>query len=275
MTVMGIEHPIRTGTDLRDSFSIKRLWSASTGLIRFAFHTLRELLHPPWDAEEISRQLYEIGWRSIPLILVAGVVVGIVIVELIWTALVNFGAVDSVIPAELSRTMFRQMGPLMTGLLVSGRVGAAIGAELAVLRITGQIDALESLAIDSFRHLVVARVVACIIALPILTTLMSFAEIAGGFLWEAAHSEMSLRLYVARVFDKVGWGDYILPTLMTAVLGFVVGTVASYLGYTVEESAVGVRRASMHSVVLSCLFVIALNLILNQMMSYWFPGRVQ
>jgi phospholipid/cholesterol/gamma-HCH transport system permease protein len=260
---------------LSDSSSISRLWVASTGLIRFGFRTLRELLHPPWDAEEISRQLYEIGWRSTPLILVAGVVVGIVIAELIWTSLVNFGAVDSVIPAELSRTMFRQMGPLMTGLLVSGRVGSAIGAELAVLRITEQIDALESLAIDSFRHLVITRVVACIIALPILTTLMSFAEIAGGFLWEAAHSEMSLRLYVGRVFDKVGWGDYILPTLMTAVLGFVVGTVASYFGYTVEENAVGVRRASMRSVVLSCLFVIALNLfILNQLIS-WFPGRAQ
>lgn len=200
---------------------------------------------------------------------------GIVVAELIWTSLVNFGAVDSVIPAELSRTMFRQMGPLMTGILISGRVGTAIGAELAVLRITEQIDALESLAINSFRHLVVNRVVACIIALPILTTLMSFAEIAGGFLWETAHSEMSLKLYVGRVFDKVGWADYILPTLMTAVLGFVIGTVACYLGYTVEENAVGVRRASMHSVGLCCLLVIAFNLILDQIMSLWFSGSAQ
>src|SRR2546427_81232 len=84
---------------------------------------------------------------------------------------------------RMSRTMFRQIGPLMAGLLISGRVGAAIGAELAVLRMTEQIDALESLAIDSFRHLVITRVAACIIALPILTTLMSFAEIAGGFMW--------------------------------------------------------------------------------------------
>jgi phospholipid/cholesterol/gamma-HCH transport system permease protein len=260
---------------LRDTPSISRLWAASTGLFRFAFRTLCEILQPPWDSEEISRQLYEIGWRSTPLIVIVGVVVGIVMAELIWTSLVNFGAVDSVIPAELSRTMFRQMGPLMTGLLISGRVGAAIGAELAVLRITEQIDALEALAIDSFRHLVTTRVVACIIALPLLATLMSFSEIAGGFLWEMARSEMSLRLYVGRVFDNVGWGDYILPTLMSAVGGFIVGTVASYLGYTVEENAVGVRRASMHSVVLSCLLVIALNVILNQMMSFWFPGRAQ
>lgn len=163
----------------------------------------------------------------------------------------------------------------MTGLLVSGRVGAAIGAELAVLRITEQIDAFESLAINSFRHLVTTRVIACIIALPILTMLMSFAEIAGGFLWEAAYSEMSLRLYVGRAFDKVGWADYLLPTLMTAVLGFVIGTVACYFGYTVEGNAVGVRRAAMHSVVVSCLFVIAFDLALNQMMSFWFSGGAQ
>jgi phospholipid/cholesterol/gamma-HCH transport system permease protein len=260
---------------LRHSSSISRLWTATIGLILFAGRTLRELLRLPWDAEEISIQLYEIGWRSVPLILIAGVVLGIVMTQLIWTSLVNFGAVDAVIPAELSRTMFRQMGPLMTGLLVSGRVGSAIGAELAVLRITEQIDAFESLAIDSFRHLVITRVIACVIALPILTTLMSFAEISGGFLWEAAHSEMSLWLYVGRVFDRIGWGDYILPTLMTAVSGFVIGTVACYFGYSVEENAVGVRRASMHSVVLSCLFVIALSLIVNPMMSFWFPGGAQ
>jgi phospholipid/cholesterol/gamma-HCH transport system permease protein len=253
----------------------RRLWDATTGFIIFASRTLRELLKPPWDREEIWHQLHEIGWRSTPLILVTGIVVGIVLAELVWTSLVNFGAVDSVIPAELSRMMFREMGPLMTGLLVSGRVGAAIGAELADLRHTEQIDALESLAIDSFRYLVITRVVACIIALPILATVMNFAEIAGGFLWVAAKSEMTFLLYAERVFDKVGWGDYILPTLVTAVFGFVIGTVASYFGYTVDENAAGVRRASMYSVVLSCLLVIASNLILNQLLPFWLSGSFQ
>ena len=256
---------------MSDSSSMSRMWAATTGLTRFACRTLRELRRLPWDGAEISAQLYEIGWRSAPLILIAGVVLGIVMTQFVWASLVNFGAVDAVIPAELSRTMFRQVGPLMAGLLIAGRVGSAIGAELAVLRLTEQIDAFESLAIDSFRHLVITRVTACVIALPILTILMCFAEIAGGFLWEATHSEMSLSLYVGRVFDRTGWSDYILPTLMTAAAGFAIGTVACYFGYSVEENAVGVRRASMHSVVLSCLFVIALNLMVNQMMSFWFP----
>ena len=266
-----LSSPIETSQPLNESSSLSRLWAASIDFVRFTSRTLRELCHPPWDIEEISRQLYEIGWRSTFLILIAGLIVGIVVAELIWVALINFGVVDSVIPAQLSRTMFRQMGPLITGLLISGRVGASIGAELAVLRITEQIDALDALAIDPFRYLVLSRVIASVLALPILTTLMSFAEIAGGYLWEAAHSEMPLRLYADRVFDKVGWADYILPTLSTAVLGFLIGTVSAFLGYTVEENAVGVRRASMRSVVLSSFFVITFTVALNQFMSLWFP----
>jgi len=265
-----------TRTHARSTSSFAgRLWDAATDLVNFAIRTLRELLKMPWDTEEISHQLYSIGWRSIPLILAAGVVVGILLAALIWRSLVSVVPVDSVIPAELSRMMFREMGPLMTGLLISGRVGSAIGAELAVLRLTEQIDALESLAIDSFRYLVVTRVVACVIALPILTTLMSFAEIAGGFLWEAANAEMSLQFYSRRVFDKVGWGDYILPTLMTAVSGFVIGTIPSFFGYTESENAAGVRRASTYSVVFSCLLVIAANVIFNQTVLFRLLGDIR
>ena len=245
-----------------------RLWNAFILFVNFTFRTIDELLKPPWDAHEVSHQLYAIGWRSAPLILVSGVVVGVAMTKLVWTSLVNLGGVGSVIPAELSRMTFREMGPLMTGLLISGRVGSAIGAELAVLRLTEQIDALESLAIDSFRYLVISRVVACIIAVPILATLMSFAEISGGFLWEAAKSETSFTLYAGRVFDKVEWNDYVVPTLMTAVSGFVVGTIPSFFGYTVHENAAGVRRASMYSVVFSCLFVIASHLILNALIPF-------
>jgi phospholipid/cholesterol/gamma-HCH transport system permease protein len=253
---------------VKPSFA-SRLWKASFELIAFIFRTLDELLKPPWDAHEISHQLYAIGWRSTALILASGIVLGIAMTELVWTSLANLGGVDSVIPAELSRMIFRQMGPLMTGLLISGRVGSAIGAELAVLRLTEQIDALESLAIDSFRFLVITRVIACVIALPILATLMSFSEIAGGFLWVGAKADTSFQLYARRVFDKVEWHDYVVPILMTAVSGFVVGTIASYFGYTVDQNAAGVRRASTYSVVFCCMLVIASHLILNAVIPFW------
>src|SRR5215510_9135372 len=104
-------HALRRPSDAR------WLWDVSTGYITFAFRSLRELLYPPWDAKEISHQFYAIGWRSTPLILGTGVVMGVVLAEFIWTSLGNLVPVESVIPAELSRMMFREMGPLMTGLL--------------------------------------------------------------------------------------------------------------------------------------------------------------
>jgi phospholipid/cholesterol/gamma-HCH transport system permease protein len=259
---------------IRPSFT-SRLWDTATGFVSFVFRTISELFKLPWDTHEISHQLHAIGWRSAPLILASGVVLGIAMTELVWTSLGSLGEVGSVIPAELSRMTFRQMGPLMTGLLISGRVGAAIGAELAVLRLTEQIDALEALGIDSFRYLVISRVVACIIALPILATLMSFAEIGGGFLWVAAKSDVSLPFYARRVFDKVEWGDYVVPMLMTAVSGFVVGTIPSFLGFTLGENAAGVRRAAMHSVVFSCFFVIASHLIFNAVIPFLSDGSFE
>jgi phospholipid/cholesterol/gamma-HCH transport system permease protein len=163
------------------------------------------------------------------------------------SALVRFGS-QSLIPAVTALAMFRELGPLMTGLLTPGRVGAGIGAELAEMRVTEQIDALESLAIDSFKYLAVTRILACTIALPILTILMAFAGLVGGFLSEVLTSHMSLRLYFDRAFQKVDWSDYIPPTLKTLVFGFLIGTVSSYLGYTAKQGAAGVGRASTSSV---------------------------
>src|SRR5918994_611297 len=106
-------------------------------------------------------------------------------------------------------------GPLTAGLLLSGRIGAGIGAELGAMRVTEQIDALEATAVDSFRYLVVTRVIACVIAFPILTTLMNFAGMLGGFLAETLATGMSLRLYFDRAFSLIDVTDYVPATINT------------------------------------------------------------
>ena len=123
------------------------------------------------------------GWRSAPLIAVSGVAVGVVLSMHTRASLERFGA-ESMIPAGLAIALVRETGPLTAGLLLSGRIGAGIGAELGAMRVTEQIDALEASAVDAFRYLVVTRVIACVIALPILTTLMNFAGMLGGFIAE-------------------------------------------------------------------------------------------
>jgi len=185
-------------------------------------------------------------------------------------SLTRFGAA-SMIPAVMTIAFFRELGPLVTGLLVAGRVGAGIGAQLAGMRVTEQVDALESLAVDSFKYLVVTRVLACIIALPVLTVLMDYAGLLGGLISEVALSNLSIPLYVNRAFASLDWSDYIPTTLKTAVFGLMIGTISCYLGYTAKGGAAGVGQASTRSVVLSSLLLILVNIILVKLTLFLFP----
>src|SRR5436190_15914748 len=138
----------------------------------FALKAAREIFVPPFEVRETIRQLFELGFRSAPLIAVSGLAVGVVLSMHTRASLERFGA-ESMIPAGLAIALVKETGPLTAGLLLSGRIGAGIGAELGAMRVTEQIDALEATAVDAFRYLVVTRVAACIIALPILTSLMN------------------------------------------------------------------------------------------------------
>ena len=195
----------------------------------FALKAAREIFVPPFEIRETLRQIYELGFRSAPLIAVSGLAVGVVLSMHTRASLERFGA-ESLIPSGLAIALVRETGPLTAALLLSGRIGAGIGAELGAMRVTEQIDALEASAVDSFRYLVVTRVIACIIALPILTTVMNFAGMLGGFIAERAASGMSFRLYFTRSFSLIGLSDYIPATLKTMVFGFIIATVSSYLG---------------------------------------------
>jgi phospholipid/cholesterol/gamma-HCH transport system permease protein len=166
----------------------------------------------------------------------------------------------------------KETGPLVTALLVAGRVGAGIGAELGAMRVTEQIDALESLAVDSFKYLVVTRIVACVLAVPLLTTVMNFTGIIGGFVAETMVSGMSLHFYVDTAFSIIDFVDYVPPTIKTAVFGFIIGTVSSYLGYTATGGTAGVGQASTRSVVFSSISVILANVILVKTIFFIFPS---
>jgi phospholipid/cholesterol/gamma-HCH transport system permease protein len=230
----------------------------------------REIFVPPFELRETLRQLYELGFRSAPLIGVSGLAVGVVLSMHTRASLERFGA-ESLIPSGLAIALVRETGPLTAALLLSGRIGAGIGAELGAMRVTEQIDALEASAVDAFRYLVVTRVIACIIALPILTTLMNFAGMLGGFIAEAAVTGMSMQLYFHRAFSMIDFSDYVPATLKTMVFGFIIATISSYLGFTTESGTEGVGRASTRAVVLSSMIIIVSNVILVRLIFFVFP----
>ena len=236
----------------------------------FALKAGRELFTPPFELRETVRQLFELGLRSAPLIAVSGVAVGVVLSMHTRASLERFGA-ESMIPAGLAIALVKETGPLTAALLLSGRIGAGIGAELGAMRVTEQIDALEASAVDSFRYLVVTRVAACIIALPILTTIMNFAGMLGGFLAETAATGMTLRLYFNRAFSLIDMTDYVPATMKTMVFGFIIATISSYLGFTTESGTEGVGRASTRAVVFSSILIIVANVVLVRLIFFIFP----
>jgi phospholipid/cholesterol/gamma-HCH transport system permease protein len=236
----------------------------------FAMRAAREVFTPPFEMRETIRQIYEVGLRSAPLIAVSGLAVGVVLSMHTRASLERFGA-ESMIPAGLAIALVRETGPLTAGLLLSGRIGAGIGAELGAMRVTEQIDALEATAVDAFRYLVVTRVLACVIALPILTTIMNFSGMLGGFLAEAAATGMSLSLYFTRAFSLIGMSDYVPATLKTMVFGFIIATISSYLGFTTSSGTAGVGRASTRAVVLSSILIIISNVVLVRLIFFIFP----
>ena len=251
--------------------SIRRFLSEAGLISAFAMRAIRVAFQSPFELREVVHQIYMVGWRSLPLVMTSGVAIGVVLSMHTRATMERFGA-EALIPAALAVAMFGETAPLMTGLLVSGRAGAGIGAELGGMRVTEQIDALESLAVDSFHYLAVTRIIACMIALPVLTTVMNFSGLIGGFLAETAISNVSLRIYFHQAFAGIGFINYVLPTLKTVVFGFIIGTVSSYLGYTTTGGSEGIGRASTRSVVFSSMVLIVINVLLVRIIFVLFPG---
>jgi phospholipid/cholesterol/gamma-HCH transport system permease protein len=243
-------------------------------LATFGGRALIEAVRPPYEPGEIVRHLYQFGARSTPLILTSGFAIGVVLSMHTRASLERFGAV-SMIPAGLAIALIRETGPLTAGLLVSGRVGAGIGAEIGAMRVTEQIDALEASAVDAFKYLAVTRVIACMIAMPILTTMMNLAGVVGGYVAEAAVSGMSWELYFERSFTFVGFSDLIPATLKTIVFGFIIAVVGCYLGFTTNRGTEGVGDASTRSVVLSSILIILSNVVLVRIIFFFYPGLSQ
>jgi len=236
----------------------------------FGFRAVRDSFSPPFEAEQVHMQMNEIGARSLPLVLASGFALGMVMSLHTRGTLVTFGA-TALIPTVHAMAFFIEIGPLVTGLLVSGRVGAGIGAVLSNMRVTEQIDGIESLSVDSFKFLVVPRVLACVLMLPLLTLFMDFASLVGGYLAEFAISHISVELYLSRAFMYLEWPNFIAPVLKTSVFGFIIGTVSSYFGYTTDEGAEGVGRAATNSVVISSLLIILADVILVKCILFLFP----
>jgi phospholipid/cholesterol/gamma-HCH transport system permease protein len=234
-------------------------WFGELGM--FCVRLARAALTPPYEIRELIRQCDEVGSKSLPLVALAGAATGVVLSLQTRDSLIHFGA-KSLLPAVIIYSVIKETGPVITGLIVSGRVGAGIGAELGSMRVTEQIDAMEASAVDPFRYLVATRVLACILMMPLLTLCADFAAIVMGWIAESVVEPITIRHFLENGTKGVHFGDFIPPTLKTLVFGFIIGIVACFQGVRTTGGTAGVGRSTTRSVVLSSLFVILADVIL-------------
>ena len=236
----------------------------------FSWHSLRAAVTPPFEFRELFRQLDEIGSMSLPLVAAAGAAIGAVLSLEARYSLTRFGA-KSMLPAAIVYSVIHETGPIITGLIVSGRVGAGIGAELASMKVTEQIDAIEASAVNPYKLLVVTRILACILMLPLLTLAADFCGVLAGWITQAIAEPLSLQQFINSAFKGTTLNDFLPPTFKTAVFGLIIGLISCYQGMRTQGGAVGVGRAATSSVVLSSLFVILADVVLVKFILIFFP----
>jgi phospholipid/cholesterol/gamma-HCH transport system permease protein len=234
-------------------------WFGELGM--FCARLGRAAFSPPWEIGELIHQCDEIGSKSLPLVALAGAATGVVLSLQTRDSLIHFGA-KSLLPAVIFFSVVKESGPVITGLIVSGRVGAGIGAQLGSMRVTEQIDAMEASAVEPFRYLVATRVLACILMLPLLTLCSDFCAFLMGWIAETIMDPISLRHFVESGTRGVHFSDFIPPTMKTLVFGLIIGIVACFQGMRTTGGTEGVGRSTTSSVVLSSLFVILADVIL-------------
>src|SRR5713101_6601809 len=243
-------------------------WFGELGL--FCMRLARATLAPPYEGSEFVRQMDAIGSMSLPLVALAGAATGVVLSLQTRDSLSRFGA-KSMLPAIMVFSLIRETGPIITGLVAAGRVGAGIGAELGSMKVTEQIDAMEASAVNPYKFLAATRVLACIAMFPLLTLAADFCGILMGWVSCTLVEPMSLRLFINNGLRGMTFPDFLPPTFKTAVFGAIIGVIGCFQGMRTRGGTEGVGRSATSSVVLSSLFVILADVLLVRVILVLYP----
>ncbi len=237
------------------------LFLAETGeLAAFAGRYMREVVRPPYEFRELLRQCYQVGNRSLTLVIVTGFIIGLVLDLQSRPTLIEFGAV-SWMPNMVGISIVREIGPVITALICAGRIASGIGAELGSMRVTEQIDAMEVSGTNPFNYLVVTRILATTLMLPLLVIFGDLIALFGSALVEYLKGTVSFRLYFNTVFDALSYGDLIPATIKSFFFGFVIGLVGTYKGYNCKKGTAGVGKAANTAVVIASLLLFFVDFI--------------
>lgn len=232
-------------------------------LSRFAGRFFREAVKPRYEVNEFINQCFIVGYRSLPLVGLTGFIMGLVLTMQLRPSLIDYG-VESELPAMVGIAIVREIGPVITALIFAGKIGSSIGAELGSMKVTEQIDAMEVSGTNPFKYLVVTRVLATTLMLPILVLLGDAISLYGAYLGVNIKANTSFHLYYTQVFDNLSFGDVMPAFVKSFFFGFVIGMVGCFKGYNSSKGTEGVGRSANSSVVVASLMVFVVDLIAVQ-----------
>lgn len=268
-----MDNKLKNFVDQLDRLILFRLYdffSTIGGLTLFTIDFFKNVFKPPYEIEEIKKHMDELGVKTLPIVSVTGIIMGLVLTMQSQPVMAKFGA-EAFIPAMVSLSIIKELGPVITALIFAGRVSSGIGAELGSMRVTEQIDAMEVSAVNPFNYLVVTRVVATTMILPLLTIYVIFIALFGSWLAMNLTESVTMKYYIDAVVEAVKFGDFIPGVGKTFVFGFIAGIVGAYKGFTASGGTEGVGRASTTSVVVASLLILIFDMILVRITLWLWP----
>jgi phospholipid/cholesterol/gamma-HCH transport system permease protein len=231
----------------------------------FLSQTLRWTVSRPFYLKNLLKQMEQIGVNSVPVVLTTAISTGMVLALQSYTGFKRFGA-ESLIGAVVSLSMTRELGPVLTGLMVAGRAGAAMAAELGTMKVTEQIDAMTTLATNPMKYLVVPRFIASTVMMFFLTVLGMMIGIAGGYFVGVKVLGTNPVTYINQSIDNTEVTDIWYGLIKALVFGAVVGLIGCYKGFNTEGGAEGVGKATTGAVVVSCMLILILDYFLSALL---------
>jgi phospholipid/cholesterol/gamma-HCH transport system permease protein len=232
-------------------------------LFLFAGRFFRQFYKPRYEIKEFLRQCYVIGYQSFPLIGLTGFIMGLVLTIQLRPSLIDYG-VESQLPSMISIAIMRELGPVITALIFAGKIGSSIGAELGSMRVTEQIDAMEVSGTNPYKYLVVTRVLASTLMLPVLVLLSDGIALYGSYLGVNIRGTTSFSLFYYQVTNVLGFSDVLPAFIKTFFFGFAVGMIGCFKGYYSSKGTEGVGRSANTAVVVASVMVFILDLIAVQ-----------
>ncbi|MFY7964689.1 MAG: MlaE family ABC transporter permease [Chitinophagaceae bacterium] len=248
---------------------LKNIFTDAGSISEFAIRFFKEVFVPPYEVKEFIKQCYYIGYKSLPLVAITGFIMGLVLTLQSRPTLAEFGA-ESWLPGMVALSIIKEIAPVVTALICAGKIASGIGAELGSMKVTEQIDAMEVSAINPYNYLVVTRILATTLMVPLLVVFADAVGILGGYIGSNFHTDISLSRYIAKIFESLEFIDLIPATIKTFFFGFFIGLIGCYKGFNAANGTESVGKAANAAVVVASLTIFIIDMLAVQLTDLFF-----